>query len=115
MLIILCRNEESTLNTIKVIDKEVISGMTDKERTKEMIILFSVFFVGSALYFIFSEHIKYAVSIFICFPLGLYFLLRKTASFSFASPLNLIERLIFALILIGMGVYGILRINNIVP
>jgi len=89
--------------------------MTDKEKTKEMIIFLSIFFVGITLILIFYERVKYAVSIFFCFPLGLYFLLRKTASYFLASPLTLIQRLLWAFLYIGMGVYGILYVNNIVP
>jgi hypothetical protein len=88
--------------------------MTDQERTKELIIYLSIALGGLTLSFIFAEHVKYAGAIFLCFPLGLYFLLRKTASFSFAVPLSLIQRLIFGFALIGLGIYGILYVHNIV-
>jgi hypothetical protein len=85
------------------------------DQKKEGIIFLLVFFAGSALFFIFYKHTKYAVSLFLCFPLGLYFLLRKTASYGFAVPLGLIPRLIGAFLFIGLGIYGILYVNNIVP
>jgi len=87
--------------------------MTDK--TKNAIIFLSISCGGTLVSIVFSKYTNYAFSFFLCFPLGLNFLLRKKVYFSYGGELSLVWRFIIGFIFIGLGIYSILYVNNIVP
>jgi hypothetical protein len=86
--------------------------MTDQN--KSIIISLSISFIGLTLAILLSEYVKYSLSIFFCFPLGLDFLLRKKVYFSFAGELTIAWKCIIGFTFIWLGIYNILYANNIV-